>query len=134
MTVPTNLEKVFAMTLSDKGPLASPQNLDFRTASEYVVDFTETLQREFIDFISGVYVNNWDGEFSIHIDTGFPNQTIVVPEYSWAYLPLLVANPAKLVCRTPDGIIASYVAAIFYNIPMPPYVARRYAPAAIPAP
>lgn len=125
-------DKVFAATLSDMGPLAVPYPLDLRTVQELNVDFTDENERGKIDFISGVYVNNWNGSRDIHITPNYPNGSIVVPAFSWAYLPLLCANPPKLRVTTPAGLLGAFVEAIFYNIPLPPFVQRRYAAPAAP--
>jgi len=123
MVAPKNRQSVFAMTLPSGGMLTVPISLDFRTATEFECDFTELIQQNHIDFISGVFIDNWDNDEPIVLQMSGSQQRVICPASSQMYAPLLAPNPPVIIASSVNtGVVIS---AQFYNIPLLPMIIRK---------
>jgi hypothetical protein len=117
----TNLQQVFNMTLSGKGPKVVPQMIDMRTASSVEVDLSPLIQNNNMDFISGFFFDNTENNEDLIVVSDGTNQRLVLPAGTQGYLPSLTPNNPKYIisaANIPGEIIPFY----FYNIPLLPYI------------
>lgn len=122
-----NRFEFYGMTLPHGGPKAVPQTLDFTNATEIEVDLSAMTQNGFIDFISGVWVDNSANTETLSIKCNKTSQIVKIPAGRQGYFPLIVDNPPKFICSTDGAVIINV---IFYNIPQFPYISS--APEATP--
>jgi len=108
------------MVLPGAGPVALPQSLDFSATTIVDLDFTESINNGWIDWLSGVYIDNSGHANVLTIECNGTNQIVKFPANSSGYIPLLITNPAKL--RITSAGTGSVIKAHFYNIPMLPYI------------
>lgn len=108
------------MVLPGKGPVTIPQSLDFSTNAIVDLDFTEIIRNGWVDFLSGVYINNSGHANVLTIECNGTNQITKFPANSSGYLPLFISDTPKL--RITSAGVGSVISAHFYNIPMLPFI------------
>lgn len=113
---------VYNMSVPSKGPKVIKQTIDLQTALTRLVDFTLPIQQGIIDYIQGVYVDNFAGAQVITIQSEITGHTIYVPAASTLFCPLLTANPAQVTFSAPAA--AGYIDVLFYNVPVPPLLVK----------
>lgn len=86
--------------LPAKGPKAYPFTLDFRTAVSQSLDFDVEITGGFIDYISGIFVDNTKNANPLTIKTASIGQVISIPAGKQAYMPLLISDAAQLEITT----------------------------------
>lgn len=111
------------MQLPEKGPLIVPIACDFRTSQTFEVDFSQLIQTSDIDYISGVFIDNWDNPDPVTLVCTGSNQRVICPANAQMWSPLLAPNPAFVTASNPaTGIVVNMQ---FYNIPLLPMVVRK---------
>jgi hypothetical protein len=120
----TNIQGVFNMTLSGKGPKALPISVDMTLAKTFEVDLSAQVQNGNIDFISGAWIDNSENENELEIIVAGTNQRVAIGSKVQGYLPLLSPNNPKFEfsCAVIPGII---IPIIFYNIPLLPFLYNK---------
>lgn len=117
----TNLQQVFNMTLSGKGPKVVPQFVDLLTASSAEIDLSPLIQNGNMDFISGFFFDNTASAVDLIVRTDGVNQKLLLPAGTQGYLPSLSPNNPKFIitAASSPGLIIPF---FFYNIPLLPYI------------
>lgn len=107
--------------LPKAGPKAYPIKLDFTVKSEQLVDMSQEISGGFIDFISGVYVDNGRNDYDLEIEVASIGQVVRIPAGKQSYMPLLCTDAAQLTFRTPsnNGLI---IPLFVLNFPVWPIV------------
>lgn len=107
--------------LPAKGPKTYPFTLDFRTNPSQIIDMTTEIQGEFINFISGCFVDNTLNANPLKITTQSIGQVLSIPAGKQAYMPLLVGDAAVLTIST---TAANNLLVPFFvvNFPVQPFV------------
>ncbi len=118
-----NKTEIFNMVLPNSGPVAIPKFLDFSTTSSIDVDFTQVVNNGWVDFISGVYLDNSDNAFSVTFVCNGTNQRLTFPAGACGYIPLLLASPPKLTIAVSAS--GGTITPIFYNVPMLPFLFQK---------
>ncbi len=103
-----------------EGPRALSYNLDFSVASSYDVDLTQQFQGGQFTTIQGFYCDNSQNASPLIVTCGGTGQTLVVPPFACAYLPMLQTLPPKFNVAT-AGLIANIFIS-FFNFYIPPMV------------
>lgn len=119
---------IFGMQLPKKAPTAVPVLLDFSTDLTNELDLTFVIEQGWVDFISGVFINNTSNEILTIQVQGGTNQTVPFPANTAGYVPLLFSNPPKVNITSPS-VISGTIQALFYNVPMLPYLYPNNTPA-----
>lgn len=119
---------IYGMMLPRKAPVAIPAWLDFDTDLVNELDLTFAVDMGYVDFISGVFINNTSNEILEIKVMGGTNQVVPFPANTAGYVPLLFSNPPKVVISSPANF-ATKVQALFYNVPMLPYLYPNNTPA-----
>jgi len=120
----TNIQNVFCMTLSGKGPLVVPQIADFQTATEVEIDLSALVQNGNIDFISGAWIDNSQSAEDLTIVVSGTNQRVIIGAGQQGYMPLLAPNNPKFTLSyavSPAILLPIF----FYNIPLLPMLYTR---------
>ena len=113
--------KVFNQSFSCLYPIVLPTVLDFINGEEYLVDFTELIDKKAIDFISSVWVDLVGKAYSLQLHSNVCNQIIYCSAGKVTTMPLFLGNAPKVqaVVSVP---INDTVEIIFSNIPFFPFV------------
>jgi len=120
---PINRQSVSAMTLPCNEMVDVPVQLDFRTSDTFEIDFTQMIEKGNIDFVSGVFIDNWDNADPVSISVSGTRQRIICPANSQLWSPILAPNPPVFTAVF-EGT-STIIAAHFYNIPLLPYLIRQ---------
>lgn len=112
-----NKFEIFNMQLSDKGPLAVPIILDFTINDDILVDLSSEYQQGFIDYVSGIWVDNSENSEDLYIKISSINQTIVCAANTQGYYPVFITNPPVIDFETTGDV---KLQVIFYNVPLFP--------------
>lgn len=87
--------------LPKAGPKVYPFRLDFRTVNQVDLDFQPEIEQGFIDFISGVWVDNRLNANPLEIVVASVGQSVGVPANKQCQMPLFVTDAAQLSFQTP---------------------------------
>lgn len=116
-----NPAKVFNQSFSCLFPLVLPTVLDFTNGQSYIADFTETVDRGQIDFISSVYVNLANEAFDLTLTSNICSQQVICKAGTISYMPLFLGNAPKLQCDISAAINDKFEI-IVSNIPFFPFI------------
>jgi len=109
----------FTMTLPEKGPMSVPDFWDFAANETTEIDLTQLIENGWLDFISGVYIDNTANPGNLLVECNGTNQRFPFPAYAAGYIPLFLPNPPKIKV-TSDA--AGSVRFQWYNVPVFPIV------------
>jgi hypothetical protein len=112
---------VFAQSLSCKGPLVIPVQVDMTAEIEGAIDFTQAIGQGTIDFISGLYCDNLDGAEDIDFICSGTLMRYRVYAGRQQFVQLLTLTPCVISWSTPGGINNCIVPMFFSNIPFLPF-------------
>lgn len=112
---------VYNMTVPSKGPMAVSFPLDFTSENTATFDLTAEMLNRSIDYIQGLYIDNWKGAVGIDLLVGISRQTLHVPAHAQIYLPVLASNPFVVQAYTANGAAAGVVPCFGYNVPIAPF-------------
>lgn len=108
------------MVLPPEGPKVYPFVLDFRTTNSMVIDMIAEIQRGFISFIQGVFVDNSLNVNALNIKADQTQQNIIVPPKSQMYMPMFISDSARLTFTTVQAGDLT-VPIDVTNVPVMPY-------------
>lgn len=111
----------FNAVLPKEGPQVYPCNLDFRTAGEQTLDFSQEIIAEHVSYISGFYVDNSANANDLVISVATTNQSIRIPAGKQAYMPVLAPSTAEFTFTT-DAAADLTVPVFACNFPVWPCV------------
>lgn len=116
-----NQSPFFGMQLPRGGTQSYPFFYNFATqGAEQSIDFSQQINQGLLEFISGVYIDNWSNSEDLTLLCGGTNQTITCPANSQGYFPLIVANPP--IITVTNGAASGSAKLYFYNVPMIPFL------------
>ena len=104
---PTVLERTLGMP--DGGPRCLPLPLDFAANAEWVLDYGNMQQRNFLNMVQSVWVDNSLNGSILAITVPGTNQVLKVPPNTQGYFPLIVPNPLKLVFDSAGGVLCQVI-------------------------
>jgi hypothetical protein len=99
-----------------EGPRAVAVTVDFTGGSSFVLNLEILQTRNVLSMIQGLFYDNSTNTSNVAILCGITGQTIYVPSFAQAYLPLLLPNPPTLTF-TSAGSFVTYCQLL--NMPMP---------------
>ena len=114
---PTVLERTLG--IPDGGPRCLPLSIDFAATPEWILDYGNMQQRNFLNMVQSVWVDNSANAAILSITVPGTNQVLQVPPNAQGYFPLLVPNPLKLVFDSTGGVL---VQVILLNFPVAGFV------------
>lgn len=103
------------------GPKAYPQNLDFRATNQVDIDMTPEIDGGFIDFVSGVVIDNRLNANVLEIVVAGTGQSLGFPAGKQGQMPLLITDAAQVSFITPQNN-ALIVPVFIVNFPIWPIV------------
>jgi len=107
--------------LPKSGPKTYPLVADFRTVGSFTADLTVQVQQGFIDFISGLFIDNSANANTLSILVATTQQKIIIPAKAQAYMPIL-ASDAPVVELTTTVNNQLLVPFQVFNFPVQPAV------------
>ena len=87
--------------LPKKGPLAYAFQLDFTSKGQVDIDMQPEISGGFVDFVSGVFVDNRQNLNPLEITVAGIGQKVAIPAGKQSYMPLLCTDSAQLTFNTP---------------------------------
>ena len=115
---------VFPMVLPEKGPLAVPDKISFLAGEAQEIDLSQLIANGWLDYVSGVYVDNLNNNGELVLICNGTNQQFTVPGNSSGYFPLLLPNPPKVILTHEDTADVTFQ---WYNVPVFPMLIQRAA-------
>src|SRR5258708_10173075 len=78
-------------------PKSVPIPLDFSAGGPiFELDLTNINEQGFFEALQTIYVDNSGNPFPLTINCRVTNQTVIIPPFSEAYMPLLQPNPPDI--------------------------------------
>lgn len=96
---------VSAGTTPKIGPAVIPINLPLNQASSYALDLRGIQQLGFVDQLQSIYVDNSGNAQPLQIIVSSTNQSLIVPGYAQAFLPIFVSNNLVLTFVSTGGVV-----------------------------
>lgn len=116
MTI-TNRFQNFTMTLPEKGPMSVPDFWDFSANEKTEIDLTQLTEMGWMEYISGVYIDNTENSGSLVFECSGTNQRFTFPAYYSGYVPLFLPNPPKVFVTSTEAALVRFQ---WYNVPVFP--------------
>lgn len=113
-------QSVFAQSISCKGPLVIPVQIDMTAVLTGTIDFTQAISQNVIDFISGAYIDNLNGVQDIDLVCSGTLMRYRIHAGKQQFVQLLTLSPCVISWST-AGFNNCTVPMFFSNIPFPPF-------------
>lgn len=110
---------VFPMVLPEMGPRSVPDKITFVANEAVELDLSQLINNGWLDYVSGVYVDNFANNGTITLICSGTNQRFVIPPNSAGYFPLLLPNPPKVILENTDNETVTFQ---WYNVPVFPVI------------
>lgn len=107
---------IFNGLVPKDGPRVIPITVDFTTQQTWMLDLTQQTALKIVGYIQCVFVDNSQNGETISIQTQTVRQTVVIPPYSQAFVPLLLVDGPVVNLSSAGGIP---IMLHFLNVPMP---------------
>jgi hypothetical protein len=107
----------FTMTLPEKGPMSVPDKISFVADIEQEIDLTQLIDNNWLDYISGVYIDNTNNAGGLNFRCNGSNQAFYFPAGYSGYVPLFLPNPPKVFITSLDTADVTFQ---WYNVPVFP--------------
>lgn len=120
--------EVFPMVLPEMGPRTVPDKISFVAGQVEELDLTQLIDNGWLDYISGVYVDNFGNAGTITLVCSGSNQRFIIAPDTAGYYPLLIPNSPKVTLLNTESETVTFQ---WYNIPIFPVVVKG---ATLPAP
>lgn len=108
---------VFPMVLPEEGPRTVPDRIDFLANETQEIDLSQLTGNKWLDYVSGVYIDNLGNTGAITLTCSGSNQRVTVPADYAGYFPLLLPNPPKVLLQHTATETVTFQ---WYNIPVFP--------------
>ena len=109
----------FTMTLPKGGPISVPDSENFLANVASEIDLSQLIDNGWVDFISGVYIDNTQNTGYLTFVCAGTNQRFYFPAKAAGYVPLFLPNSPKVtVTSTEDATVLFQ----WYNIPVFPLI------------
>jgi len=105
------------MTLPSIGPIDVPFPALLTAGEEFEIDCSQLIDNNWLDFISGVYIDNTENDGNLIVRCNGTQQRFPFPATYAGYVPLMVTNPTKIYVTSTE---TANVIFHFYNIPQFP--------------
>lgn len=116
-----NAFSTFNQTFSCKGPLVVPVQISFATSVNQIIDLTELIDRNAIDFISTVFIDLKGRVINVDLTSNDVPQTTHAVADSCGFYPVMCGNAPKFRALA-SAIELAPVTIIFSNIPYFPFI------------
>lgn len=113
--------EVFPMVLPEMGPRSVPDKISFVANQVEELDLTQLIDNGWLDYISGVYVDNFGNSGTITLVCSGTNQRFIIAPDTAGYYPLLLPNSPKVMLTNTASEIVTFQ---WYNIPVFPIVVK----------
>lgn len=113
--------EVFPMVLPEMGPRSVPDKIEFVANQTEELDLTQLIDNKWLDFISGVYVDNFGNTGTIEMICSGTNQRFVIAPDTAGYYPLLLPNSPKVMLTNTASETVTFQ---WYNIPVFPVIIK----------
>lgn len=107
----------FTMTLPEEGPKCVPDSIDFTANERVEIDLSQLIDNGWLDYISGVYIDNTANDGYITFECGGSNQRFTFPATYSGYVPLFLPNPPKVHITSTENATVKFQ---WYNVPVFP--------------
>lgn len=108
------------MVLPPEGPKVYPFVLDFRTQGSNTIDMIAEIQRGFISFVQGLFIDNSLNGQQLTAVADQTNHSIIVPPNSQMFMPMFISDSARITfTTTPAGNLTVPIEVT--NVPVMPY-------------
>lgn len=112
----------YNMVLPKEGPKVIPQNLDFRTVDNQLVDLSLAKEQGFVTFISSLYIDNRANTGWFKISSSGIQQEIQIAAGAQAYMPMLVSDTLQFETSV-EAVTADCIVPVFFlNFPVNPII------------
>jgi hypothetical protein len=101
------LERTLGMP--DGGPKALPLTLDFSASSSYLLDYTNMQQRNFLDMVQTLFVDNSLSSDVLNITSLNIGQVLKIPAGVQGYFTIIVPNPIKIQFDCADAVVCKVI-------------------------
>lgn len=109
----------FSMVLPEKGPLTVPDKITFVAATAQEIDLSQLIENGWMDYISGVYVDNISNTGDLTLVCNGTNQNFFIPAGYSGYYNLLLPNPPKVTITSTANASVTFQ---WYNVPVFPII------------
>ena len=103
----TPLERTLGMP--EGGPRCVPITLDFAVSASYTLDYGNMQQRNFLDMVQTVWVDNFGNGQVLTITVANLGMSIQVPAGVQGFFPVLCPNPVKLAFHSTGGTVQQVI-------------------------
>jgi hypothetical protein len=115
-SVGVNQTSIYNALVPAEGPKTVPLQLDFRSNTSAIVDFTLASMQQQITSIQSVWVDNFANTADLTITVDNTQQVIHVPARSQGSFPVIAARAPKITVATTGAVV---VPMQFLNVPIP---------------
>lgn len=114
---PLNLKN---SAIPSQGPRGIPMTFDWTVSQSYSCDMSYVTTQKQLEYVQTIFVDNSTNAFAITVKEAMLPQTLTVPPYSQAYLPILSGIQPKLTIASAGATGSTKI--VFLNIPVTPSV------------
>lgn len=109
----------FTMMLPEKGPMSVPDKITFTANVPQEIDLSQLIDNGWMDYISGVYVDNISNAGDLTFVCNGTNQRFFFPAGCSGYFSLFLPNPPKVTVTSSADGDATFQ---WYNVPVFPMI------------
>ena len=101
------LERTLGMP--EGGPKCIPLTLDFSVSLQYTFDYSNMQQRNYMQMVQTIWVDNSLSAQPLNVFSPGVNQTLKVPAGVQGYFTLICPNPIKLSFASTGGVLCQVI-------------------------